>query len=113
MFKRIGQIIDYNKSFYDDTKGSASLCPVCDVTAVLKRIPIEELQELVNEPLRKTEQIVDFDRRRGSVTNEEIMEYLSYDYGLRHPTDLQLYSKECQCTKSFVSSSDYYPEMHS
>ena len=28
------------------------------------------------------------------MTNEEIMEYLSYDYGLRHPTDLQIYSKE-------------------
>ena len=56
--------------------------PVCDVAAVIRRIPIEELQELVNEPLRKTAQILDFDRRRGSVTNDEIMTYLSDDYGL-------------------------------
>jgi hypothetical protein len=68
--------------------------PVCDVAAVIRRIPIEELQELVNEPLRKTAQILDFDRRRGSVTNDEIMTYLSDDYGLRHPMDLQLYSRE-------------------
>ena len=55
---------------------------------------MEELQELVNEPLRKTAQILDFDRRRGAVTNEEIIEYLCDNYGLRLPADLQLYSKE-------------------
>lgn len=75
-------------------RGQAPVCPVCDVAAVIRRIPIEELQELVNEPLRKTAQILDFDRRRGSVTNDEIMTYLSDDYGLRHPMDLQLYSRE-------------------
>ena len=55
---------------------------------------MEELQALVNEPLSKTAQILDFDKRRGSVTNDEIVGYLTDNYGLRLPTDLQLYCKE-------------------
>ena len=39
-------------------------------------------------------QVLDFDKRRGSVTDDEIMEYLTENYGLRNPADLQLYSKE-------------------
>ena len=75
-------------------RGQALLCPVCDVSAVLGKIPIEELQELVNEPLTKTAQILDFDKRRGSITNDEIVGYLTDNYGLKHPFDLQLYCKE-------------------
>jgi REP element-mobilizing transposase RayT/uncharacterized Zn finger protein (UPF0148 family) len=75
-------------------KGLTPLCPVCDVAVVLGKIPMEELQELVNEPLRKTAQILDFDKRRGSLTNDEIVEFLTDNYGLRNPVDLQLYSKE-------------------
>lgn len=82
------------QEFLKTQRGQAPVCPVCDVAAVIRRIPIEELQELVNEPLRKTAQILDFDRRRGSVTNDEIMAYLSDTYGLRHPMDLQLYNRE-------------------
>ena len=92
------QVEDYAWSswgeFSTTQRGQAPLRPICDVAAVIRRIPMEELQELVNEPLRKTAQILDFDRRRGAVTNEEIIEYLSDNYGLRLPADLQLYSKE-------------------
>lgn len=95
------QVKDYEWSSWGEylaaqrtQRGQALVCPICDVSAVLRRIPIEELQELVNEPLRKTAQILDFDKRRGSVTNDEIIGYLADNYGLRHPVDLQLYSKE-------------------
>lgn len=70
------------------------VCRVCDVSAVLRKIPIEELQELVNEPLPKTAQIQDFDKRRGSVTNEEIMGFLADNFDLRLLDDLHSYSKE-------------------
>ena len=75
-------------------RGQAPLCPICAVPSVLRRIPFGELQELVNEPLPKMAQVLDFDKRRGSVTDDEIMEYLTENYGLRNPADLQLYSKE-------------------
>lgn len=91
------QVADYAWSSWHEfttQKGLTPLCPVCDVSAVLRRIPMEELQALVNEPLPKTAQILDFDRRKGSVTNEEIGTFLSDNYGLRHPLDLQLYTKE-------------------
>ena len=91
------QVADYAWSSWVEfttQRGQAPLCPVCDVPAVLRRIPMEELQALVNEPLSKTAQILDFDKRRGSVTNDEIVGYLTDNYGLRLPTDLQLYCKE-------------------
>lgn len=67
---------------------------VCSINPVFKRIAREELIEMVNEPLPKTVSILDFDKRKGSVTDDEISEYLTDTYGLRHPCDLQLYSRE-------------------
>ena len=75
-------------------KGLTPLCPICAVPVVLKRIPLEELQGLVDEPLPKATQILDFDKRKGSLTNDELAEYLMSNYGLHHPSDLQLYSRE-------------------
>ena len=67
---------------------------ICAVSSVLRRIPIEDLIELVNAPLPKMAQVLDFDKRRGSLTDEDLVEYLADKYSLRHPTDLQLYTKE-------------------
>ena len=67
---------------------------LCAISEVLQKIPLDELRELVNEPLPKAAQILDFDRRRGGMTDEAIIGYLTESYGLRHPVDLQLYSKE-------------------
>ena len=67
---------------------------VCSVAAVLKWMPLEELQELVNDPLPKTTQVLDYDRRKGGLSDEEVSAFLCDTYGLRSPTDLQLYTKE-------------------
>jgi REP element-mobilizing transposase RayT len=77
--------------FIGQSNGDTRLCAV---SKVLQRIPLDELRELVNEPLPKAAQILDFDRRRGGMTDEAIIGYLTESYGLRHPVDLQLYSKE-------------------
>ena len=49
---------------------------ICAINSVLKSIPLEELVGLVNEPLTKTAQILDFDKRRGSVTDDEVLDFL-------------------------------------
>ena len=82
---------------------------ICSVSAILRWKPIEELRELVNEPLPKTIQVIDFDRRKGSVDDCDVVEFLGETYGLRHPSDLQLYTKErrneiLQATKEFGAS---------
>ena len=75
-------------------KGQAPLCPICRVSSVLNRIQFDELQKLVNEPLPKMAKVLDFDKRKGSVTDDDIAEFLTSNYGLRNPVDLQLYDKE-------------------
>ena len=67
---------------------------ICSISAVLRWKPLEELQELVNDPLPKTVQVIDFDRRKGVLSDNDVGEYLTDVYGLRHPCDLQLYTKE-------------------
>ena len=61
---------------------------ICSVSAILRWKPIEELRELVNEPLPKTIQVIDFDRRKGSVDDCDVVEFLGETYGLRHPSDV-------------------------
>ena len=61
------------------------------------------------EPLPKTIQVIDFDRRKGSINDFDVVEFLGETYGLRHPSDLQLYTKErrneiLQATKEFGAS---------
>lgn len=61
------------------------------------------------EPLPKTIQVIDFDRRKGSINDFDVVEFLGETYGLRHPSDPQLYTKECrneilQATKEFGAS---------
>ena len=42
----------------------------------------------------KTAQILDFDKRRGSVTDDEVLDFLHEKYGINNAVDLQHYSKE-------------------
>lgn len=75
-------------------RGLTLLHPICSIKAVLKSIPLEELVGLVNEPLAKTAQILDFDKRRGSVTDDELLGFLHEKYGINNVPDLQNYSRE-------------------
>lgn len=69
---------------------------VCSTKTVLSRMPLDELRELVFDPLPKTTMILDFDSGNSIKTDEEMKEFFSSLYGLEHPLNLQLYSRDRQ-----------------
>ena len=69
---------------------------ICSTKPVLLRMPIDELRELVYEPLPKTLAILDFDTSCSVKTDEEIKEFFVGTFGLMHPTDIQSYDRERQ-----------------
>ena len=87
-------VADYKWSSWREYTGNNVNSRICSVSTVLRWKPIEELQELVNDPLPKTVQVIDFDRRKGVLSDNDVEEYLTDVYGLGHPCDLQLYTKE-------------------
>ena len=83
---------DYKWSSWEEYNKRSN--DICEITAVTEWMSIEELKELVNEPLSKAVQVLDYDRRKGSIKDDDITEFLVNTYGLNHPIDLQLYSKD-------------------
>ncbi len=73
------------------TKGQQS---ICSIQSVLKLMPFAELRELIFELLPKASLILDFDNEGRRRTDDEIKAFLSESFGLRQPTDLQLYSHD-------------------
>ena len=69
---------------------------VCSTKAVLARMPLDELRELINDLLPNTTMILDFNSGTNVKTDDELKDFLTTTFGLRHPTDLQLYSRERQ-----------------
>ena len=69
---------------------------ICNTKTVLARMPLDELRELVDDLLPKTIAILDFDSGCSVKTDEELKTFLVSSYGLEHPMDLQLYSRERQ-----------------
>ena len=69
---------------------------VCSTKAVLSRMPLDELRELVFDPLPKTTMILDFDSGSNIKTDDELKDFLTSTHGLRTPADIQLYSRERQ-----------------
>ncbi len=69
---------------------------ICNTKPVLARMPIGELRALVFELLPKTVSILDFDSGSRIKTDEEVKDYLLSDFGLSHPIDLQLLSRNRQ-----------------
>jgi hypothetical protein len=57
-------------------------------------MPLDELRGLVYELLPQTASILDFDSGGAIKTDEEITDFLVGSYGLKHPADLQNYSRE-------------------
>ena len=55
---------------------------------------VDELRELVADPLPKTLQILDFDDGKVILTDDEVKAFLTDTFGLRQPADLQLYNRE-------------------
>ena len=88
------QVGTYEWSSWREYTGVVRRAPaVCSTSSVLKSITMDELDILVNEPLPKTLRILDFDKKQYSLSDEEVEEFLSSNYGLKRPGDIQLYIK--------------------
>ncbi|MBO4720268.1 MAG: transposase [Prevotella sp.] len=86
---------DYEWSSWNEYERASSCIPIiCNVSHVFARMPLAELKELVNEPLPKTTMILDYDSGDINRSDEEVKEFLSVSFGLRQPSDIQLYSRE-------------------
>ena len=66
---------------------------ICCTKAVLARMPLDELRELVKELLPKTTMILDYDSGSSIKTDDELKKFFS-SYGLNNPIDIQNYSRE-------------------
>ena len=67
---------------------------ICTIQPVLKLMPFADLRALVFELLPKASLILDFDNEGGRRSDDEIKAFFSETFGLRQPTDLQLYSRD-------------------
>ena len=80
-------------SWFEFTADPRRLSSICAVGAILKKYPLEELREQVNTPLPKTLKMLEYDSR-GTVSDEDVRNFLSSNYGIKHPADLALYNKD-------------------
>ena len=90
------RVKDYPWSSWSEYEHLSS-CPMpfCAVSSVLSRISLEELTELVNEPMPKTSRILDYNNEMPMrLSEDKIREFISKDCGIQNPKDLQSYSKQ-------------------
>lgn len=67
---------------------------ICSIKPVLSRMPLNDLRELVNDPLPNNTLILDFDSGSNMKTDDELRSFLFSSFGLKHPIDLQFYSRD-------------------
>ena len=85
---------DYTWSSWCEYEGRTYAVPVCTTQHVFARISLEELTELVNEPLAKALNILDFDNEKAvRVTDEKVREYALSVCGASYLTEIQRYPK--------------------
>jgi REP element-mobilizing transposase RayT len=71
-------VADYPWSSWHEYISQTSNCPkICNTSHVFKRITLEDLIELVNEPMAKASKILDIDTV-GKRTDEEVRDFLSH-----------------------------------
>ena len=67
-----------------------SFVPVCCTRAVFQKISFDALKELVDEPLPKTQRILDFDCDTGMrLTDDRVREYIRQDLGISEMSEIQ------------------------
>ena len=75
-------------------EGRTCAVPVCTTHHVFARISHEDLTELVNEPLAKALNILDFDNEKAvRVTDEKVREYVLSVCRTSNLTEIQHYPK--------------------
>lgn len=86
-------VADYHWSSWREFEGTDIICNIKPVT---NRMPLDELRDLVFEPLPNTASILDIENERRRRTDEEICQLLVSKFGLRKVQDVLLLSRERQ-----------------
>ena len=68
---------------------------ICNTNHVLKRMPIDDLRELVNTLLPETESILDYDFGSSFKSDEEVIGFISGRFGV-DPMNVQRLSRDRQ-----------------
>ena len=86
---------DYNwSSWREYVKVINRMTAICAVHIVLSRYSLKYLIEQVNTLLPETIQILEFDRYRGHIPDEKVIDFLRATYHIKHPQDIKQYPKE-------------------
>lgn len=89
----VKEVGEYIWSSWREYEGNLS---ICSTQPVISRMPFDDLKALVFEPLPKTAVVLDIDNERKRKTDDEISEYITSSFGLRHVQDVLLLTKERQ-----------------
>lgn len=89
----VGKVRDYNwSSWWEYENNPACQIPFCSTGSVLSRISMDALTELVNEPLAKTQRILDINNETPIRLDDEIIrEFIRVDCQVKNPKDIQSY----------------------
>ena len=87
---------DYRwSSWYEFDPSLRCEIQVCCTDVVLQRISFDALKELVEEPLPKTQRILDFDNDTGMrVTDDRVREFIRLDMGISDMSSIQHLHKD-------------------
>ena len=81
-------------SWTDYEQSGLGIQTICYTKPVLARMPLDELRELVNEPLPKTTMVLDFDSGSAVRSDDELKAFLRDVFGVQHPSDIQQICRE-------------------
>lgn len=89
----VGNVVDYRWSSWREYKNKNNrLLSLCSTESVLSRISIQALEELVNEPLSKTQRILDYNNETMLRMSDDIVrDYIVSDCGIKNIKDIQGY----------------------
>lgn len=90
-------VADYPWSSWGEYERTGNGIPtICATKAVLSRISLDGLCALMDEPLPQAVKVLEFDSGSNAKTDDEMREFFNSSFGLEHPIDLQMYSRDRQ-----------------
>ena len=93
----VGNVESYPWSSWGEYERAGNGIPaICSTRPVLARIPLDDLRSLVEEPLPKTYEVLEFDNSYRSKTDEEMREFFNSSFGIERPNEIQMYSRDRQ-----------------
>ena len=92
----VNRVKDYRWSSWTEfEKPSTNQVSLCSTESVLSRISFDALEQLVNEPLSKTQRILDYNNETSIRLNEDVIkEFIKLDCGVENVKDIQGYPQE-------------------